>query len=299
MIMRSFLFVPATSERKLRKAALEPVDAVIVDLEDSIAVSEKAAARETLGSLPSLLPGKPCWVRVNDLSTDFCYEDMIAVVRAGVAGIILPKVESRSAVRTADWLIRQLERQAGLAPAAIGLMAIIETARGLSAVDRIARASPRLGRLFFGAVDMAADMGVSLADAAGATDQARFAIARASAAARLQPPVDTAFTDIANLDALRATSGRAKSLGFGGKACIHPAQVPVVNDVFSPSKSETDWANKVVSAFRKAEADGKAALSLDGEMIDYPVFERAKKLLRISQDVAPVGDRSGSFTDAG
>jgi citrate lyase subunit beta/citryl-CoA lyase len=158
-------------------------------------------------------------------------------------------------------------------------MGIIETARGLVGVDEIAAASARLSRLMFGAVDLAADMGIEMDDSGGATAQARFAIARASRAARLHAPLDTAFTDIADPDALRATSLRARALGYSGKTCIHPSQVAVVNEVFSTSAAELAWAQKVVIAFEEAEAQGLAAFKLDGEMIDYPVVERARKLL--------------------
>jgi citrate lyase subunit beta/citryl-CoA lyase len=173
----------------------------------------------------------------------------------------------------------QLESESGMQPRSVGLMAIVETAIGLSKVEEIAAASPRLDRLLFGAVDLAADMAIDLDDCAGATAQARFAIARASRAAGLTAPIDTAFTDIADLDALRATTRRARALGYAGKTCIHPAQIAVVNDVFSATAAELAWAQKVVAAFEKAEAQGLAAFKLDGEMIDYPVVERARKLL--------------------
>ena len=126
----------------------------------------------------------------------------------GIAGIILPKVESAGEIRTIDWLMSQIETDGGMPERSVGLMGIIETARGLVGVDEIAAASARLSRLMFGAVDLAADMGIEMDDSGGATAQARFAIARASRAARLHAPLDTAFTDIADPDALRATSLR-------------------------------------------------------------------------------------------
>ena len=279
-VARSLLFVPATSDRKIDKAFASQADGVIVDLEDSVAIREKAAARSALAGIVSIPRALPCWVRVNAMTTAFCHQDIIAATLPNIAGIILPKVESAGDVKAIDWLMSQIEGESGLADRSVRLMAIIETARGLVHVDAIAGASPRLIRLFFGSVDLAADMAIDVDDGGGATAQARFAITRASCAAALQAPFDTAFTDIPNLDELRATSRRARALGYGGKTCIHPSQVAVVNEVFSATASELAWARRVVDEFAKAEAQGLAAFKLNGEMIDYPVVERARKLLR-------------------
>ncbi len=278
-LARSMLFVPATSERKIDKAFASAADAVILDLEDAVATAEKQAAARLLRGIVGVKRQLPAWVRINAMSTPYCHQDIVCAAVPGMAGIILPKAESAGDIVSIDWLISQVEAEAGLAPGSIGLMAIVETARGLAAVDSIAAASARLVRLMFGAVDLAADMTIDIADDAGATDQARFAVARASAAAGLVAPLDTAFVDIAALDALHATSVRAKGLGFGGKSCIHPAQVAVVNQVFTPSERELAWATRVVEAFEAAERAGQGALRLDGEMIDYPVVHRARRLL--------------------
>ena len=279
MTARSLLFVPATSDRKIDKAFGGDADAVIIDLEDAVAVADKPAARAALVAAMATPRPLPCWVRINAMSTSFCHRDVVAATMPGIAGIILPKAESANDIQAIDWLISQVEVENGMPAYGVGLMAIIETARGLGKVDEIAAASARLGRLMFGAVDLAADMSIDMDDAGGATAQARFAIARASRAAGLQAPLDTAFTDIPDLEALRATSMRARALGYSGKTCIHPTQVAVVNEVFSATPAELAWAQKVVAAFEQAEAQGLAAFKLDGEMIDYPVVERARKLL--------------------
>lgn len=276
---RSLLFVPATSERKIDKAYAGTADGVIVDLEDAVAISEKPAARQALAAIVAAPRPRPTWVRINASSTAYCYQDLLAVCIPGVFGVVLPKVESAEEVRMIDWIMCQLEAERDLPQRGIVLMPIIETARGLAAVAAIAPASPRLRRLMFGAVDLAADLSIDLGDDAGATTQARFAIACASRAAGIEAPMDTAFTDIANVAALRATTERARSLGYRGKCCIHPSQVQVVNDVFTPTAPELAWATRVVDAFAVAEKNGLAALTLDGQMIDYPVVERARRLL--------------------
>lgn len=276
---RSFLFVPATSGRKIDKAYASAADAVIVDFEDSVAVGEKSAARAALAALVPAAPARPTWVRINAVGTDFCFEDLQASCRAGIAGVLLPKVESAEQVRMVDWVLSSLERSRGLPHRGIALAGIVETALGLQEVAQAARASPRLRRLMFGAVDLAADLGIDIDDDAGATSQARFAITCASRAAGLEPPVDTAYTDIPNLEGLRRTCARATALGYGGKACIHPGQIAVVNEVFTPSAAEVDWARRVVQRFEAAEREGLAAVTLDGQMLDYPVVEKARRLL--------------------
>lgn len=286
---RSLLFVPATSARKIDKAYAGSADGVIVDLEDAVAIAEKPAARTALAGIVGIPRARPTWVRINATTTPFCYQDLLAVCVPGIAGIVLPKVESAEEVRLVDWLLTQLEAERQLPSHGILVMGIIETARGLAQVDAIAAASPRLRRLMFGAVDLAADLSIDLGDDTGATTQARFAVACASRAAGLAAPMDTAYTDIPNLDGLRATAERARGLGYRGKACIHPGQVEAVNAVFTPTQKETAWARRVVEAFAEAEAQGLAATTLDGQMLDYPVVERARRLLAQAKPAAGAG----------
>ena len=276
---RSFLFVPATSGPKVGKAYASAADAIIIELEDAVAVGEKPAARAALAGLVPPAPPRPTWIRVNATGTDFCFADLQAACRAGVTGILLPKVESGEQVRMVDWLMSQFERDAALPARGIALAGIVETARGLQAVGEIAGASPRLRRLMFGAVDLAADLAIDLGDDAGATTHARFAIACASRAAGLDAPIDTAYADFSNVEGLRTTTLRARALGYTGKACIHPAQIAVVNEVFTPSATELAWAARVVETFAAAERQGLAAVALDGQMLDYPVVEKARRLL--------------------
>lgn len=277
--LRSLLFVPATSERKIAKAFEAGADGVIVDLEDAVAVAQKPAARAALGPILAESRQLPLVVRVNAVSSPFCLQDLLAVAVPGVAAVLLPKVESPEQVRRVDWILSQLETERGLPAGGIALMGIVETAQGLAAVDASAAASPRLRRLMFGAVDLVSDMMLDPADEGGAIAQARFAIARASIAAGLEPPMDTAYIDVQNDDGLRATSERARAFGYSGKACIHPRQVAIVNAVFTPSDAEVGWARRIVEGFDRAERDGAAAVLVDGLMVDYPVVERARRIL--------------------
>lgn len=278
MRLRSLLFTPANGGRKVEKALTSEADAVILDLEDAVALTEKAAARE-LAVAALRDRAKPVFVRVNALSTPHCFDDLLAIVPAGPDGIVLPKVERASDVLTAEWVIGELERRAGLAPGQVGLAPIVETGLGVAAAGEIAAAGSRVRWLMFGAVDLALDMDLDLDDELGAVGQARFAVALASRTAGLPGPIDTAFVDIQALDRLRASAGRARAMGYSGKACIHPAQISVVNEVFTPSARELERARRIVEAFAAAERAGSAAVALDGAMIDYPVVLRAQRLL--------------------
>lgn len=276
---RSLLFTPANGERKVEKAFASAADGVILDLEDAVAISEKPAAREAAIKTLSAPRSRMALVRVNALSTPFCFDDLLAVAPAAPDEIVLPKVESAHDVRIADWMLAQLEARHGMVVGGIGLTLILETAAGIAAAAEIARAAPRIRRLMFGAVDLALDMDLDLDDDAGPMAQARFAIALASRCAGLPGPLDTAFVDIRAPDRLRATASRAWAMGYTGKSCIHPTQIDVVNQVFSATPQQVERARRIVAAFDAAERDGSAAIMLDGAMIDYPVMLKARKVL--------------------
>ncbi len=278
---RSLLFTPATSPRKCAKAFECGADGVVIDLEDSVAVTEKTAARQAVADLLSMPRRGPTFIRINAMSTAFCLADLQAVMRSPPDGVMLPKVESAAELQTIDWLLGQFEVENQLPVNGVELMPIVETARGLVAAVEIARASPRVRQIAFGAVDLARDMGLVIDDETGPLAHARFTLGVASRAAGLRAPFDSAFAAHADLAGLRTSAERARAFGFEGKGCIHPAQVAVVNDVFSPNEAERAQARRIVALFEDAERKGQAAVSLDGVMIDYPVAERARAVLAI------------------
>ena len=279
MRARSLLFVPATSEKKIAKAFASAADELIVDLEDAVADDEKPAARRVLPAIVAQPHTQPLWVRANAFTTRHCYLDLVAIVAARPDGVLLPKVQSAEEVRAVDWLLSQLEHCAGLPDRGIALMCIVENAAGLVNASAIAAACPRTRRLMFGAVDLGNDMNLDISDEGGATDVARFEVAKASRAGGLEGPMDTAYLDVKNPAGLEATARRARGLGFAGKVCIHPDQIAVVNRVFSPGEAEIAFARRVVAEFAIAEGEGKGALLVDGIMVDYPVVYRAQRLL--------------------
>jgi citrate lyase subunit beta/citryl-CoA lyase len=281
---RSLLFVPATSPDKPEPPRPPPADGVIVDLEDAVAVAEKPRARESAARLLKHRRSTQVYLRVNALTTLFCFDDLAAAAAATLDGIILPKAETASELATVDWVLAQWEAKLGKPAGSIAVLPILETARGIAAVAEIAQASRRVRQLMFGAVDFALDLDVDIADETGAVAHARFAVAVASRQAGLAAPIDSVFTGIRDLDGLRAASNRARAMGFGGKACIHPAQIATINEVFSPSETELARAREIVAAFDAAEAAGAAAVSVGGVMVDYPVVEKARRVLATARD---------------
>jgi citrate lyase subunit beta / citryl-CoA lyase len=286
VILRSLLFAPANHARHAAKALAGTADGAILDLEDAVEVGQKPLARAALPELLANRDPDATWarvfVRVNDLSTEHAYQDLLAVARPEVHGVVLPKCESAQDVRTADWLLLQLERERGLPPRSVRLMPIVETAAGLTRVHEIAAASPRIDRLNFGAGDFSLDLGMPWHPGNEAVLWARITVVAASRAAGLAPPLDTVFPDLRDGEGLRREAEQAKRLGFVGKACIHPAQVEIVNDVFTPGAAEVDRARRVVAAFEAATREGSASIQLDGDFIDYPVAERARRVVELA-----------------
>lgn len=278
-MLRSYLFVPATALAKLPKALASGADALILDLEDSVPLQEKTRARAALVEALREPPGHPTYVRINALSTPSALDELLEIGAAVPTGVMLPKVGAASDLHIADWILAQVERRRGVPEGSIELLPIIETGRGVAAAEPIARAVKRVTRLMLGAADLGLDMNLDLDAETGVLAQARFALALASRVAGLLPPLDTPILDLQDAEKLRNSAINARAAGFGGKACIHPAQVPIVNEVFTPSAAELEQARKVIAAFEKAEREGAAALVVDGAMIDYPVVERARRLL--------------------
>lgn len=280
----AMLFVPGSDPRKLGKIPALSAEALLLDLEDGVAQSAKAQAREQVASaLAEFGASKPLWVRVNAADSPELYDDLHAVVVPGSAGINLPKVESAEQLARVDWLIGELERRRGLEVGSLTLMATIETARGLHYLGQIAAASPRLRCLCFGAADYSRDLGLAWPPAGGQLSpsviQAKIALVQASAAFGLDAPHDGASAEFRDLERLDTEARAARALGYGGKHAIHPAQVPIIGAAFEPSPAELQNAEQIVSAFEQQAAAGVGAFALGGVMVDAPVAARARALL--------------------
>jgi citrate lyase subunit beta / citryl-CoA lyase len=279
--------VPASSERFLAKARELAVDEVMLDLEDSVAPDAKGIARElAVAALRSGgWAGKLVAVRVNGAGTPWAYQDVIAVVEGApgaVATLILPKVTGPEALIWLDVLLGQVERSAGLPLGSVGIEAQIEDAGGLVAVDAIAAASPRLVSLVFGPADFMASIGMRSLTVGGQPegypfDAHHYPLMRMLVAAKARglQAIDGPYAKIHDTDGLRAAATRAAALGYDGKWVLHPAQVDIVNEAFTPARQDYDRARRIIEAYERATADERrGAVMLDGEMID----EASRKL---------------------
>lgn len=277
--LRTLLFAPGNHARRVEKALGLPADGVILDLEDAVAIAEKAATRPTVVEAYRKPRAGKLYVRVNALSTEWCYGDLVAVVRAGLDGIILPKVEHAHEARTADWLLGNLEQERGLPAGGIDLIPIIETALGISNLHAICSAGTRIRRIAFGAGDFTLDMGMVWTRDEAELLPHRAACVLASRAAGLEPPLDTVWADLRDPEGFVASARHAAALGFQGKMCIHPDQIGPANAAFTPDDAAIARAKRIVEAFDKAEAEGLASIQLDGQFIDYPIVQRARRVL--------------------
>jgi citrate lyase subunit beta/citryl-CoA lyase len=291
------LYAPANHPRHAAKALAGTADAAILDLEDAVAADQKETAREALRQLLRDRPARErqarlpaAFVRINALGTRHAYQDLLAAVLPGVRGIVLPKVGSPGEVATADWMLTQLERERGLEAGAIQLVPLLETASGLSHLDAIAAASPRVRRLTFGAADFALDTGMALASGDGPVDAvanqavlwAKLQLVVASRAAGLDAPLDSVYFDLGDAGGFLREAEQARRLGFQGKTCIHPSQVELAKRAFTPTAEEVAQAKRTLEAFERALAAGSAAIQLDGRLVDYPIAERARRVLELA-----------------
>ncbi|MBU1441731.1 MAG: CoA ester lyase, partial [Gammaproteobacteria bacterium] len=255
-VFRTFLFAPGNHPRRAEKSLTIGADAVILDLEDAVANAEKVGTRATVVEVlgrPRTCRG---YVRVNSLGTPWSHGDFVAVVAKGVDGIVLPKVESAADLQTGEWLLGALERDHGLPEGGIDLIPIIETAAGYCNIAEIARAARRTRRLAFGAGDFTLDLGLTWSADELELLPYRSTLVAQSRAAGLEPPLDTVWVSLNDREGFARSVQRAKDLGFQGKLCIHPDQVPVVNDCFRPTDKELSHARKVLAAFAQAEREG-------------------------------------------
>jgi len=280
------------------KALASAADAVFLDLEDAVAPDEKADARgEIVRALRELdWQGRPTLYRANALDTPYFYRDLVEVVEeAGdrLDVIIIPKVQRPEDLQVAATLLFQIEMAVGLEAGKVGLEAQIESAEGLVNVDGIARATERLTALHFGPGDFAASLRMPL-KSIGARDEwdeaypghrFHYAMGRIVVAARAAGlrAVDGPLADYRDEEALRESSLISRSLGFDGKWCIHPTQIEAVNEVFSPTEREVEWAKKVVEAYEKASAAGTGAISVEGQMVDAASIKMARNTLDRAQ----------------
>lgn len=275
-LRRSLLFVPGDDERKLDRAVSSPADTLLFDLEDAVAPERKQLAREFVCQRLRERPatGPEYAVRVNPPGSPFHADDVAAVGAAGAQALLLPKVAGAADLIAVDRLLDGL----GLNQS-VRLLALLETAAGVAAASSLAALPARVEALCFGHADFCLDMGVRVADAAsGIALHARCQVALA-ARARGLAPLDSVSLAVRDLDACRADAQLGRDLGYDGKLCLHPAQVAIINEVYTPSQEEEAHAHEVMQAWEAAQRDGRGVLVVGGMMVDAPVASMQARVL--------------------
>jgi citrate lyase subunit beta/citryl-CoA lyase len=293
-LMRSKLFVPGSRPELFAKAAAGPADALSFDLEDAVATARKAQAREAVADFlqtRSADARQLIIVRTNGIASGLFEDDLRAVVGPGLDVINVPMVESADHIREAATALTRLEKAAKL-PSPIGILANIETPKSVRLAAEIATADTRVCGLQIGYADLFEPFGIDRRDEA-ALAHVRMTVRLAAAEAGI-PAYDGAFASVNDPDRFRAECETVRTLGFAGKSCIHPSQVPIANAAFAPTVAEVERARRIVAAARDAEANGIGAFLVDGQMIDAPFLARARAVVAWADDLAGRTNRTST-----
>ena len=302
-MIRSMLFVPGSSEKLLSKASTSGADALILDLEDAVSFDQKSNAREllkrVLAGIKKENPNLINIVRINSLETEFWKDDLAAILPIGPDIIMLPKVSREEDVHILEEEMKRVadnksgsESSSGDSTSAfdiekIGIMPLIETALGLENAYKIASSSEKVIGMLLGAEDLTTDLVCKRTREGREIFYARSRMVACGRAAGVEI-YDTPFTDTRDEEGIAMDSAVAKSLGFTGKAAITPRHIPVINEAFSPSDEDIEYAKQVLAAIEEGERKGMGAVSLNGKMIDAPIVERAKKVIEAAEEIGRI-----------
>ncbi len=283
-LRRTMMFVPASNPNMMVNAQIFKPDCIIFDLEDAMSLREKDSGRDLIAEALKSVEYPDCeiFVRSNPLYTPFGEEDIRVLVAAGLRNIRPPMIETAEDIKEVDALLTDVEKELGLEKGTVKILGAIETAKGVINADKIATASPRMIGISFGAEDFTRTIGSERSKTGEELFVARSKIVLAAAAAGIDA-IDTVFSDIDDDEGLRREAEMAKQLGFAGKSIIHPRQINIIHDVFTPSKEDVKKALRVIHAIEEAEEKGLGVVSLDGKMVDAPVVARAEKTVRLAK----------------
>ena len=293
-LLRSWMFVPGHRQKMIDKSfGIANLDAVMLDIEDGVAPAEKDAARQVIAASLDTIAKQGAatrtparYVRINAVGHERMFSDLGAVVRPGLEGLVLPKVDNPGQVETVEEILDRKEPEQAMQRGSVRLLVAIESPRGLFQAQAIAAASPRVVGLIFGAEDFGKEMGLPLRREGEARDllYARSAFVCSAAAAGVQA-VDGVWPDIQDSEGLKNFALQSRRLGFTGMSAIHPSQIDAINATFTPSPEEVDYCTKVVQAFDEARARGEGSIAFGGQLIDLPIVERARRTLALAQSL--------------
>ena len=291
-LIRSWMFVPGHRQKMIDKSfGLTNIDAVMLDIEDGVAPAEKDAARREIAAALDRVAQQEAaartparYVRINAVGHERMYADLGAVVRPGLEGLVLPKVDAPEQVETVEDILDRKEPEMGMPRGSVRLLVAIESPRGLFQAQAIAAASPRVIGLIFGAEDFGRELALPLRREGEARDliYARSAFVCAASARNVQA-VDGVWPDLQDMEGLKSFALQSRRLGFTGMSSIHPSQIDAINAAFTPSAEEVEYCRKVVQAFDEARARGEGSIAFGGQLIDLPIVERARRTLALAE----------------
>ena len=288
IIRRSALIMPVTNSRLVEKSYLRGADAICLDMEDSVPLNQKQEARRVVKESISTagMGGMDVLVRINNTGS-LTMEDLEASVWPGLSGLILPKIESVDRVNEIADKTRELELARGMKDGSVLFWVVVETAKGVKNSFEIAESCPeRISHIGVGDEDLSLELDITPTTEGGELSYVKSRIIIAARVAGITPlGLAGTLSDFADLEGLRRSATKAKGMGFKGAMAIHPSQVPILNEIFSPAPDIVAYSKRVIAAYEKALVEGKGTVQLEGKMIDNPVYERAIKVLKLSQSI--------------
>ncbi len=283
---RSLLFLPGNSPSMIMNGTVLPSDSIILDLEDAVAIEQKDAARDLIQQALQFLtfPNKEIIIRINALDSEFWQEDLEKIVPHQPDVIMLPKSQTVAQIEQIDAALTKIEREHQIEVGSTKVLPLIETALGVENAFFLGKSSVRIVGLFLGAEDLTADLQCERTKKGDEIFYARARLINAARACGIEV-YDTPFTDVQDHAGLREDALFAKRLGFSGKAAISPHHIQQINQIFSPSEAEIEYAKEVLAVIEQAQKEGKGAVSLHGKMIDKPIVLRAQRTLAMAEQI--------------
>lgn len=287
LIRRSVLIMPANNRKFIEKAFSRGADAICLDLEDSVSSAMKNDARGGIREAIVVAGrgGSDVLARINN-GKDSIELDLQASIYPGLTGIVIPKVETAEEAKTISNIISRLERERNLPQNSVQIGVLVESARGFASLPEIAASTPRIVSIAIGHEDLCLDLGINPTTEGDELLYAKSKLVMVARVAGIAPMgLMGTLADFRDLEGLKKSALRAKSLGFKGASCIHPAQVQILNEAFGPSTGEVERSRKIVEVYNKAQLEGSGSVQFEGKMVDAPVFERSKKTVEFAEEI--------------
>jgi citrate lyase subunit beta/citryl-CoA lyase len=286
-LIRSLLLCTTTFERHVQAALASTADAVVLDLETTIAESEKASARQAAaGTLAAAAKRPGIFVRINQIDSPHILDDLLALQTPSLRGVMLPQAEDSGQIIALDWVLSRLEQRYSRNGPPVEILPLVESAKGVENLTSVLSASKRIKRATFGIADYSLDTGLQPGRDEAELSYIRDRLVHGSRACGLSAPIDTVWLDLNDTDGLQASLKRAKGRGFAGKLCIHPKQVEACNGGFTPSAEDVATARKIIAAFEEAMANNVAAIRVDGRLVDLPIVRHAERIVALAEQFA-------------